>query len=233
MRRPSEPEMEKNRKREITAVLLMLLPLLAFSGCGPAVPIVTDVLLVPRGAKEAWSSDVNFHVTVDLQAKPEQYELLAVEKLDNQMLEAMPLYHYDYLNEQIVGAIENRKLFPEVRLFEYEEELEPLQDAPKTLIFEGSVENYHSGHRTLRAVELGLNNAAVTIRFRLKDRASGEVVGAATISVYERAGHAAVEDGMQKVAESVAEFLAGRGPKGKNRQSVASQPQTGPREASK
>lgn len=53
------------------------------------------------------------------------------------------------------------------------------------LILDGIIDDYETGSPTLRAADLGFNHAAVTVRFQLRDKDSGRVLGAASITAQD------------------------------------------------
>lgn len=75
------------------------------------------------------------------------------------------------------------------------------------LLLDGFLDNYNAGSRALRLAELGLNHGVVTIRIELKDSNTHEILGSASISVYERGVFRAENSAVHKAAKSVAQFV--------------------------
>jgi hypothetical protein len=123
------------------------------------------------------------------------------------MLDEMPVGVYNLLNDQLVKEISQKKLVQEVFPFQYEEELEPKESAPPTLVLTGYIDNFNPGSRGLRVLELGLNHAVVTLRFQLQDWQTQETVASASVTVYERASSKTVTTAIHRATRSVADFI--------------------------
>lgn len=166
-----------------------------------------------RVAREVIGQQTNFHPLVPITTDLRNYNIIAIKNFDNLMLDQMPENMYHYLNDQVAKEISRRKMFGEVVRIEDEAELGTKADAPPTLILEGFIDNYHPGSRGLRVVELGLNHGVVTIRFQLRDRQTDEIVGSASITVYERAASKSIKSAINQAAKKAAEFIS-QGTKG-------------------
>jgi len=160
-----------------------------------------------RVAREFVGQRTNVHPILPITAELRNYQILAVKSFDNLMLDEMPDRMYNDLNDQIVKEIARRKMFREVVRIEDEAELGGQNATAPTLILDGFVDNYHPGSRGLRLVELGLNHAVVTVRFQLRDRQTDEILGSASITVYERAASRTVRSAINQAAKTVAECI--------------------------
>jgi hypothetical protein len=160
-----------------------------------------------RVAREIAGERAYVHPTVTTKPEVVKYKIVAVKKLDNLMLDEIPVSMYNYLNTEIVRDISAKKLFTEVLPIQDEVELTDGNNDPPTLLLDGFVDNYNGGSEALRIAELGLNHAVVTIRIELKDAHSSEVLAAASITVYERGIARTGKSAIHKAAESVADFL--------------------------
>ncbi len=197
--------------KKIALLVVALAVALTSTGC-----FVKDYLPT-RIAREFLGEQTSVHVIVPVKTDLRKYKVLAVKKLDNGMLDEIPDSMYNYLNQQIVKAVSKQKLIKEVVPIEDETTLEPPESAPPTLILEGSLDNYHPGSRGLRLVEVGLNHAAVTIRFQLRDWKTNEVIGSASVAVYEQASSKTVASAVKKASKVTADLIEKeKGKKGQN-----------------
>src|SRR5262249_19037672 len=128
------------------------------------------------------------------------------KKLDNLMLDEIPVSMYNYLNTEIVRDISAKKLFTEVLPIQDEVELTQNGDPP-TLLLDGYLDNYNGGSEALPISALRLNHGVVTVRIELKDAHSSEVLAAASISVYERGIARTGKSAIHKAAESIANYV--------------------------
>jgi hypothetical protein len=160
-----------------------------------------------RIAREFTSEQTNFHTTTPIRGDLRRYKVIAVKKFENLMLDEMPVGVFNFLNDQLIKEISQKELFQEVHPFQYEEELEPRESAPPTLVLAGYVDNYNPGSRGLRVLELGLNHAVVTLRFQLQDWQTQQTLASASVTVYERASSKTAITAIHRAARSVAEFI--------------------------
>jgi hypothetical protein len=135
------------------------------------------------------------------------YKIIAVQKLENLMLDEIPPHEYELLNRQIVEELSREKLFREVLPITDAAELSNGGADSPVLLFDGFLDNYNAGSRALRLAELGLNHGVVTIRIELKDSNTHELMGSASISVYERGVIRAENSAVHKAAKAAAEFV--------------------------
>jgi hypothetical protein len=136
-----------------------------------------------------------------------KYKIIAVKQLENLMQDEIPPQEYELLNRQIVEQISHEKLFHEILPITDEAELDDSQINSPVLLLDGFIDNYNAGSRALRLAELGLNHGVVTIRVELRDSATHEILGSASISVYERGVLRGENSAVHKAAKTVAEFV--------------------------
>jgi len=158
--------------------------------------------------REIEGEKAHIHPTVPPSPDLTKYKVVAVEQLDNMMLDQIPVPIYDELNKEIVDNISRSKIFSDVRIITDEAELDPPSDGTNVLLLRGSVDDYNAGSRTLRVAELGLNHAVVTIRLQLEDASTKQVLGAATITTYERGFTRTGNSAVHKTAAATAEFIS-------------------------
>lgn len=158
--------------------------------------------------REIEGEKAHIHPTVPPSPELPKYKIAAVEQLDNMMLDQIPVPVYDELNKEIVDGISRSKIFSEVRIITDAAELDPPSDGTNILLLCGSVDDYNAGSRALRVAELGLNHAVVTIRLQLEDASTRQVLGAATITTYERGFTRTGNSAVHKTAAAAAEFIS-------------------------
>ncbi|HSP05619.1 MAG TPA: hypothetical protein VLR94_00500 [Acidobacteriota bacterium] len=160
-----------------------------------------------RVLREVEGQKAYVHPTVPIRNDAAKYNVLAVEKLENLMLDEIPTNLYNDLNTEIVQDIAQKKIFKQVLPIQDPAELQSGDEDPPTLILDGYVDDYSAGSEILRVAELGLNHAVVTVRIELKDASTADVLGAATITVYERGIARSGKTAVHKAAATVAAYL--------------------------
>ncbi|PWT91852.1 MAG: hypothetical protein C5B54_04535 [Acidobacteria bacterium] len=187
-----------------TISLYPLLILIVLTGCYSRRDVITAI--PTRTFREISGQRTYVHPTVTPNPSLIEYKTIAVKKLDNLMLDEIPVAKYKELNDEILKNLSRKKLFSQVLPIQDEVELDHSTEN-RVLILEGSVDDYSAGSRALRAAELGLNHAVITIRIDLKDASTQEVLGAATITVYERGVIKSGKSAVHKAAETAVDFV--------------------------
>jgi len=192
-------------KRKILLSIVFVTAVLCSTGCNVKRHALS--FLPTRIAREFTSEQTNFHTITPIRSDLRSYRVIAVKKFENLMLDEMPVAAYNFLNDQLVKEISHKKLFQEVHPFQYEEELEPKESAPPTVVLTGTIDNFNPGSRGLRVLELGLNHAVVTLRFQLQDWQTQQTLASGSVTVYERASSKTATTAIHRAARSVADFI--------------------------
>jgi hypothetical protein len=115
-----------------------------------------------------------------------------------------------YLNEQIATQLHNLSTAPAiVRLAPAisGQTGDELAGATATTVLEGDLEDYDPGSRSLRIIELGFNHIAVTVRFRLRDKQSGSLLGSASVTAEDDRASGTTAAAIDHAAEQIRVFM--------------------------
>jgi hypothetical protein len=134
------------------------------------------------------------------------YTVVEFRELENLLPGQVPPALERRLNERIAGALRTTRWKPSVFA---PDEVPSEPDAPPrpVLIFEGFIDDYDPGYRALRAVELGFNHVAVTVRFQLRDAQTGRVMAAASITAQDNRVTGTTRGAIDRIARKIRKFL--------------------------
>jgi len=139
----------------------------------------------------------------------QRYRVIEVLPLDNLLPGLLPEKTESYINDQIFKDMQYLKSRPKVirtgviGAVEDETDISP----DRTLVFEGYVDDYDAGYAGLRLAELGFNHVAVTIRFQLRNKQSGEIVAAASITSQDDRATGSTKSAINKIANRIKRFI--------------------------
>lgn len=142
---------------------------LATSGCG------WQTYAVTRSVREVTGAKTRLHVVVPIASSLRPYHAIEVAPLADLIGDRIPPPMEQYLNERLVKALSGLPAAP-TNLSR------PLDAEPGTVVVDGFIDDYDAGSRPLRVVELGFNHVAITIRVRLRAKASGQLLGAVSVT---------------------------------------------------
>jgi hypothetical protein len=156
------------RSHRHSASLAGLCLALATSGCG------WQTYAVTRSVREVTGAKTRLHVVVPISSlRP--YHAIEVAPLADLIGDHIPPLIEQYLNERLVKALSHLPASSTAAR-------SPADAEASTLIVDGFLDDYDAGSRSLRIAELGFNHVAVTVRVRLHDKASGHLLGAASVT---------------------------------------------------
>jgi len=171
------------RPRRAWALLPAALCAAAVSGCAWQPYVVTRAVRYGTGLR------TRVHAVVPLEGHLARYRVIEVHPFENLLPDHMPPGMAAYLNGRIASALHAVRSAPRIVVaIESADGSAPAaadDTAPATLLLEGDIDDYDPGSFPLRVVELGFNHIAVTARVRLRDKRSGRVVAAASITVQD------------------------------------------------
>jgi hypothetical protein len=143
---------------------------LATSGCG------WQTYAVTRSVREVTGAKTRLHVVVPLSGLT-PYRVIEVAPLANLIGDRLPPPLEQYLDERMIQAFTGLPSSPATHKGPVDSDV-----SVPTLVVDGFLDDYDPGSRSLRVVELGFNHVAVTLRIRLRDKASGQLLGAASVT---------------------------------------------------
>jgi len=144
---------------------------LATSGCG------WQTYAVTRSLREVTGAKTRLHVVVPLDCSLTSYRVIEVTPLADLIGERIPPPMERYLNQRVLQAFTGLPSSPATVTGPVDADT----GAP-ALVVDGFLDDYDAGSRPLRVVELGFNHVAVTLRVRLRDKTSGQLLAAASVT---------------------------------------------------
>ncbi len=184
--------------KRVSLCILLCATSLVVPGCG------WQGYLVTRGINHFTGKPTRFHSIVPLTDALDGYRVVEVKPLENLLGGQIPSQMEEYLNDQIARQLQSVKSKPEiVKLGETQ-----TTDSRPTLVFDGYIDDYDPGYVGLRLVELGFNHVAVTVRFQLRDKQTGQIVGAASITAQDNRVTATPKAAMNTIAKRIRGFVS-------------------------
>ena len=201
MSRPAAPP--SSRRRFVTVVAVAA----ALSGSGCA----WQPYVATRTVREITGAKLRFHVIVPLDTSLARYRVIEVGPLQDLLGARLPADMERYLDAGIFGALGRLPSSPKV-VAAAAGGVGGVVDQPPptepTLVVDGFVDDYDPGSRALRAVELGFNHIAVTVRVRLRDRQTGRLLGAASVTAEDDRASGTTRAAIDHLTNRIREFVA-------------------------
>jgi hypothetical protein len=164
----------------VTVWLVCLLTV--FSGC------TWQGYAVTRGIRTVTGIRTDLHAITPVTAPLRPYRIIEMHPLEN-LVPAMPSELERYLNDALAEQLHLLPSSPAIVRRDPEAALEDSgdveADAAPTLVLDGFIDDYDPGYVGLRLVELGLNHQVVTVRIQLRDKQTGDIVGAASVTAQD------------------------------------------------
>ena len=162
------------------AVALMVL-LVAMPGC------TWQAYAVSRGVRYATGVRTQVHVITPVTASLRGYRLIEVQSLENLLPGHVPPHIEAYVNARILEELRSLSSSPNVVGPDDQKTEAAVPAAPvfPTLLVDGFIDDFDPGIAALRLAELGFNHIALTVRLRLRDKETGQVLGAASVTAQD------------------------------------------------
>jgi hypothetical protein len=180
------------RLRALTALCLVL----ASSGCA------WQTYAVTRSVREATGAKTRLHVILPVGSSLRSYRVIEVRPLVDLIGERIPPSMEQYLNDRMIAALSSLSSSPRTEKAPADAEA----TAP-TIAIDGFLDDYEGGSRPLRLVELGFNHVAVTLRIRVRDKQSGQVLGAASVTAEDDRASGTVRAAIDHATERIRAFV--------------------------
>ena len=178
---------------------------LAISGCAWQPYVVTRSIRYATGVR------TRFHPITPLASSLKAYRVIEMKPLDNLLPGHVPPRMEEYLDQQIMNALQGLASSPTVvRSAEddiREADVTGANGSIPTLVVEGYLDDYDPGSVPLRVVELGFNHVAVTVRLRLRDKQSGQILGAASITTEDNRATGTTKAAIDHLAKRIRTFV--------------------------
>jgi hypothetical protein len=169
---------------------------LASSGCG------WQTYAATRSVREVTGAKTRLHVVAPIAASLRAYRAIEVAPLADLVGDRIPPPMERYLNERLVKALSGLPAAPTTVP-------RPVDADAGTVVVDGFIDDYDAGSRSLRIVELGFNHVAVTVRVRLRDKASGELLGAASVTAEDDRASGTTRAAIDHAAARIRAFVEG------------------------
>src|SRR5262249_11373959 len=144
------------------------------------------------------------------------YKAIEIHKLNNMMLDEIPAESVEQLNAGIVKQVKALNYFRDIAVIDGANDSEQKQAnqheititvSHPTLVLEGDIDDYTPGIPKLRYIEKGNNHAILTVRVRLRDKQTAQVLGQMNITIENSRVTSNVERMVGKSAEEVSRYV--------------------------
>lgn len=167
--------------------------------------------VVTRAIRYATGERTRFHPITPLASSLKPYRAIEVTPLESLLPGRIPPAMKKYLDDRISGELKQVTSSPQIVAsapVTFAGVVVPEPDsAVRTLVIDGFVDDYDPGSLPLRIVELGFNHVAVTVRVRLRDKTSGAIVGAASITTEDNRATGTTRTAINRVAKRIRTFV--------------------------
>lgn len=147
------------------------------------------------------------------------YRRIEIRPLENLLLDQIPEPTVRQLNTEIINRTRSLNRFdritqvdeatgPPERALKQSDPKVSSAESPPELVMEGYIDDYTPGIPALRYIEQGNNHAVLTVRIRLKDKQTAQLLGEINITVENTRVTSNVERMVSKAAEEVAGFVS-------------------------
>ncbi len=166
---------------------------------------------VGRGVRTLTGGPTRTHTVVPLAESLRRYHIIETHWLDDQLGGRMPAGEQRDLNDGLVAQLRGLPSRPDVRRADPDPSdgsaPEPDVAGAPTLVLDGSIDDYDRGYEGLRLVELGFNHLVVTVRVRLRDKQTGRVLAAASITAQDDRVTATTRGTIRRLVRHIGSFV--------------------------
>jgi hypothetical protein len=164
---------------------------------------------VTRGIRAITGGPTRTHTIVPVTSSLRRYRIIEAHPLEDEIGGRMPADDERYLNQVLADELGHVSSNPKVvrPVPAGAGAAPPSVPAAPTLVVEGSIDDYDPGYAGLRLIELGFNHMVVTARIRLRDKATGRVMGAASVTAQDDRVTATVRGTIWRLVEHIKSFV--------------------------
>jgi hypothetical protein len=190
--------------RRVSAAAAALALAFACSGCA------WQTYAVTRSTRELTGAKARLHVIVPVVSGLWVYRVIEFIPLADLVGARVPAERVRYLHERIAAELRDLPTAPAV-----DTPAPAVPGAPpdagdgtvQILVVDGFLDDYETGSRAMRIAELGFNHIAVTVRVRLRDKASGRLLGAASVTAEDDSASGTTSAAIEHAAERIRAFV--------------------------
>ena len=128
--------------------------------------------------------------------------MIEVTPLADLVGERIPAAMERYLNERMFGALSTLASSPTTVVAAADAD-----PAASALVLDRFLDDYDGGSRSLRVVELGFNHIAVTLRVRLRDKQTGQLLGAASVTAEDDRASGTTKAAIDHAVDRIRDFV--------------------------
>ena len=159
-----------------------------------------------RAVQAVAGAPIRLHVITPLDASLRRYRLIEIKPLENLLPREIAGPVERYLTGRLTDQLHRVSSSPSVVLQTTPAAtLKPGE--PAVLVVEGIIDDYETGSAAMRAADVGFNHAAVTVRFQLRDKLSGRVLGAASVTAQDGRPVGGARAAMNRLVRRVGAFV--------------------------
>jgi hypothetical protein len=166
---------------------------------------------VTRGARMVTGARTRMHAITPVTSTLRGYRVIEMHSLENLLPGRMPGDLERYLNDALAEQLHLVASTPAVvrvdPVLPTGETPAPGTPGVPTLVFEGFIDDYDPGYAGLRLIELGFNHVVVTVRIQLRDKQTGQIVGAASVTAQDNRVTATARSAIKRVADHTGAFV--------------------------
>ena len=171
--------------------------------------------VVTRGIRHMMGNHTRVHQIVPLTTSLKPYRIVEVMPLQNLLGTAVPLTTERYINDRVAEGLRALPTSPQVIAVITDpatQSASVTSTAPpgwsaRTLLVEGYIDDLDAGSLPLRVAELGFNHVAVTVRIRLRDKTTSQVVSAASFTAQDDRVTASANGAINNVAKRIRTYV--------------------------
>jgi hypothetical protein len=157
---------------------------------------------VTRSVREVTGAKTRIHVITPVGGSLRSYRVIEVTPLVDLIGDGMPPSMERYVNDRMITALSGLPSSPAI-----EKAFADGDATVPTIAVDGFVDDYEAGSRAMRVVELGFNHIAVTLRIRLRDKRSGQVLGAASVTAEDDRASGTVRAAIDHASARIRAFV--------------------------
>jgi hypothetical protein len=166
---------------------------------------------VSRGVRYATGVQTRVHVITPVTASVRDYRVIEVQSLENLLPGHVPPHVEAFVNARILEELRLLSSSPYVLGPDDQQTEAAIPAAPvvPTLLVDGFIDDFDPGIAALRLAELGFNHIALTVRVRLRDKETGQVLGAASVTAQDNRVTATSTATVRRLARRLRSFING------------------------
>lgn len=166
---------------------------------------------VSRGLRYATGAETRLHTLQPVASSLREYRVIEIHPLDDLLPGHVPVELERYLNARLARELQSVPTAPRVVLVDPlaapADGDPPAADPSETLLCQGYIDDYDPGYLSLRLVELGFNHVALTVRLQLRDKSTGHVVGAASVTAQDDRVSATSRGAVDRLVHRLGQFV--------------------------